>query len=737
MFRRYPIALFSALAISPELGSAMAQDPYRDPNTAEGWALPQIERSEMADFNERCNTSALNPTNENDVRWRDGCRALSARFLQDLLTRSPWRETIPFAGIQIKGARIAGDIDLDNASLNRPISILSSRIEGSINLSHAQTSRLIWLEGSLINGRVNADSLHSETHLFLREGTVFKNEVNLVNAKIDGNVEFTGARFESKLDAGRVTLGGDLMMNSSEQNKAIFHDVVLFDAKIARQVTLFGATFEGLLNAGLLKVGGSFWAPSIGPYNTKFQSVVMTGAEITGQMSLSGTSFNGPLVAGLLRVGGSLFMNSFGENRTTFKNVDLSGAKVAGNLMIDGAKFDGKLDAGLLEVGNVLSMASRAPYITNYKMDVNLSGARVTGNVDMGGASFDGALQADLLQVGGNLNMALRPPDFTKFGKDVNLDGARIAGTLDADGTIFKGKVKADWLKVTGSMFMRYSCHADKMLMAYANFGGHVDLRGASLADANLSGSTVAGELRLDGKGYEGCTKSGATRDILSLRNAKVANLLVADDALASNRSLRLDGFSFSHIGGFEDDAKSRLRERPAKWWDDWVRLDPNFSPTPYTQLATVFNSAGDREAAEDIRYLERKREREVLCQEGWLRGSCILQSILGAVAGYGIGSHTFIVLYWVVGFWLAGVLLLWWTVPAAKHNGTIWCCSASLALLLPVITISKELTEFFDDPERKRLKGWQVFVFAALSLIGLALGTLLLIAVSGLTGTT
>jgi uncharacterized protein YjbI with pentapeptide repeats len=724
------------LAISLGLASALAQELYRDPNTAEGWALPQIERSEMADFNERCNTPALNPMDENDARWLNDCRKLSARFLQDLLTRLPWRESIPFEGIQIKGARIVEGMDLEHANLDRSLSILASRIEGNINLSHAQTERLIWLEGSLMNGRFDANSLRSKTDLFLREGSVFKDEVTLTNAKIDGNVEFTGARFERKLDAGQVTLGGSLMMNSSEQNKAIFHEVVLFDAKIARQLSLFGATFERPLNAGLLKVGGSFWAPSLGPYNTRFQSVVMTGAEITGQMSLSGTSFDGSLDAGLLQVGGSLFMNSVSQNRASFKTVDLTGAKVAGNVDMGGAKFDGELHAGLLQVGNILNMASRTPNITNFRMDVNLGSARVTGNVDMGGASFDGVLQADLLQVGGNLNMALRPPDFTIFKKDVNLGGARIAGTFSAAGTTFGGKVNADSLKVTGDMFLRYACHADKALMAYSSFGGHVDLRGASLADADLSSSTVAGELRLDGKRFEGCTRSSAARDILSLRNAKVANLLVADDGLTPTRRLRLDGFSFSHMGGFEGDVRSRLRERPAKWWDDWVRLDPDYSPTPYTQLAAVFNSAGDREAAEDIRYLERKREREVLCQEGWLRGSCLLQSVLGAVAGYGVGSHTFVVLYWVLGFWLAGVLLLWWTVPAAKHNGAIWCCSASLALLLPVITINKELTAFFDDPERKRMKGWQVFVFSALGLVGLALGTLLLIAVSGLTRT-
>ena len=97
-------------------------------------------------------------------------------------------------------------------------------------------------------------------------------------------------------------------------------------------------------------------------------------------------------------------------------------------------------------------------------------------------------------------------------------------------------------------------------------------------------------------------------------------------------------------------------------------------------------------------------------------------------------GPTHFVVVPWVLVFWLAGAALLWRTVPAAKHNGAIWCICASLAQLLPVIRINNELTDFFNDPERARLKGWQVFVFSALGLVGLALGTILLVAVSGLT---
>jgi hypothetical protein len=214
-------AIFVALAIWLAPGSAFAQRPYDDPSTAEGWAWSRIEQNDSADFNEHCGTPALDPKDDNDAHWDDDCRKVSARFLQDLLTRAPWREAIPFGGIQIIGARIVEDIDLENAKLIRALSILNSRIEGAINLVRARTDSLINLEGSLMKGRLEAVGLHSESDLLLN-GTVLKSEVLLAGAKIDGNVELTGAAFEDKLNANRLEVGGSLFMNSETQNKASF-----------------------------------------------------------------------------------------------------------------------------------------------------------------------------------------------------------------------------------------------------------------------------------------------------------------------------------------------------------------------------------------------------------------------------------------------------------------------------------------------------------------------------------
>ena len=91
-----PTALF---ALTFWLGSgshdlSFAQASYEDATTAEGWAWSKINKGEWADLNQRCEpqTPPLDAKVDN-VRWQDDCRKLTAPFLQDLLTKAPWRES--------------------------------------------------------------------------------------------------------------------------------------------------------------------------------------------------------------------------------------------------------------------------------------------------------------------------------------------------------------------------------------------------------------------------------------------------------------------------------------------------------------------------------------------------------------------------------------------------------------------------------------------------------------------
>jgi hypothetical protein len=128
MFRALSFCFF-LLFLAGGVGAAVARSlkaPARaessnDWTPAEKWAWSKIKQGEVADFGKRSKCKgapAPDPKNANDAGWRDDCRKIRARFLEDVLTREPWREATPFAGFRITYARIVGDIDLENATLN-------------------------------------------------------------------------------------------------------------------------------------------------------------------------------------------------------------------------------------------------------------------------------------------------------------------------------------------------------------------------------------------------------------------------------------------------------------------------------------------------------------------------------------------------------------------------------------------------------------------------------------------
>jgi hypothetical protein len=371
----------------------------------------------------------------------------------------------------------------------------------------------------------------------------------------------------------------------------------------------------------------------------------------------------------------------------------------------------------------------------------------------MSDARFDDKLNTDYLEVGSYLSMRK-----AHFADDVGMAFVKISGPVDLSEAVFDGKLDAYGPQVGGYMSMQNARFADEVKLLFARFDNNVDLRGATIADLDLSGASIAGDLQLASENNLATwiTVDGRDGD-LNLRNAHIDNLMDEKEAWPKKKHLVLNGARFDHLGGHQGETEREMLNRGADWWDEhWAELNPQYSPSPYAQLAAAFTALGDRDNANEIRYRARERERAVAWEDrnrNWSAwGTWLLLDALYYIAGYGIGYHTFVVLKWVFVISVVAAALLWLTVPAARKRyedrkfigsnprpstlkrnydwvrSFLWCLAASFNKLLPGIELKEFEWEFND------LKLWQRIAFSTLGIIGWILGGILILAVSGLT---
>ena len=234
--------------------------------------------------------------------------------------------------------------------------------------------------------------------------------------------------------------------------------------------------------------------------------------------------------------------------------------------------------------------------------------------------------------------------------------------------------------------------------------------------------------------GWQNARCDGGDPPRLILRNAHADAFQDSPDAWPP--VMELEGFRYDRLGGLHGSASNDLRRRSPKEWTDWLARDRTFSTQPYTQLSSVLVAAGHRDTADAIQLAGRERERQEACAHGRV-GACAWLTFLSYVAGYGIGLYTFFVLLWVVGLTVLGADVLWYS-PNARVQGLPWRLGASLHRLLPIIELSKEFTNFFDNPpspphEPRNLNRFQVAYFAGHAIAGWVLGFFLIAAMGGI----
>ncbi len=175
------------------------------------------------------------------------------------------------------------------------------------------------------------------------------------------------------------------------------------------------------------------------------------------------------------------------------------------------------------------------------------------------------------------------------------------------------------------------------------------------------------------------------------------------------------------------------MASRKAQWFIDWLAKDESFSPQPYQQLADVLRAAGQTTKANAVLYAGRERERGEAP-----RRTRLVMTLLMVTIGYGLGGRYFLALLWVAGFVLSGFAILSvapWLADIPQSKDIFWILACSLDLLLPIVELNKEHSEFvMETLGSAPATAWVKYYFYVHKIIGWVLGSFLIAGLAGLT---
>jgi hypothetical protein len=515
------------------------------------------------------------------------------------------------------------------------------------------------------------DSLHVDYDLMMKEKAEFS-EVLLTGSYVGGDLYMSSSKVVGKLNMDSIHIDHNLVL----QNKAEFGQIVLRGARVTGLVSLVGSKIAGKLDMDALQADKSL---SMGG-GAEFREIVLVGAHIGGQIDLSRSRVAGPLEMDSLRVDHNLMMNRGAE----FSDVDLRDAHIGGQISLKDSKVNG---------------------------EVVLSGAQIGGQVYLTNSRVSRKANMESLHVGQSQLMR----DAT-FG-EVVLSGARVDGQLDMSGSKVTGTLNMEALQVGSELFLgRDAEFRGPIILIFGKIGGNLELAGGSfLGDVNLTGAQIGGELRLGSSQHEPARwQRNAT---LILRNAKAD--AIQDLSNSWPDRLDLNGFTYRSLGGLNATEMDPMIGRPVEWFIAWLEKQNTYAPTPYQQLATVLRNEGRPNAADEVLYAGKERERAsapfLFCI--WLTG-------IKWLIGY--GYHLEWTLLWIAGFLIAGILALQLS-GEGRANGMPYGIAYSFDMLLPIIRLRENHYQI-------DLHGWVRYYFYVHRTMGYVLASFLIAGISGLT---
>lgn len=639
--------------------------------------------------------------------------------------------------LELHGAVIEGDVNLENARVSRPLWFRHCLISGLL-IGRNGRFREFDFEDTKIGG-ADLRFAHIDGGVFLRRGFHALGEVDFTGAVITGALNCNGGRFENPggkaLNCGGARITGDVQLRAGFE---AIGEVRFRRAELAGLLECNGASFRNpggfAMRCGGAKVGGGVFLRD--GFSAEGE-VRFPGAEILGEFNCRGGVFANPggvaLACDNARIKSNVFLND--------------GFSAHGETRFAGAELGDLLECG---GGGFINPAGRA---------LNCERARIAGHVWLNRAfSAEGEVRLHSASIGGQLACGGR---FINPGRTaINGVRAKIQGdALLSRGCATEGEIRFRGISVGGSFVCSGGSFSNPQLMARDGDGVGI------LANAlYLSGAKIQGGLLLTGL-YSSRSEPLRLIGSLDLTHVQAGSFADHPDGWPTDGfstpegeargALALDGFIYGQFaGGAPTDAETRkrwlLRQQAS-------HVGREFRPQPFEQLIKVLRAMGHDEHARQIAMLKQSLllPYRINRSPWWSRPFVWLVGRLwGWLAGYGHRPHRLVVA--LAALWLicAGGYQLaantgrlspvdpqvwtnadlvqscrdnWTTCPGISDSMAFNALVYSADVLLPIVDL-RQRTAWTPQPGWARALSWAENILGSLGvlLLGAILGGLI-----------
>ncbi len=393
-------AMLLGLVLLPLLtpGAALGQaaEPANPGTTpAERWLWDRLRgplpRPEFAvTMADNCQGAAADPAQPEDPGWADPCRAVTAEFLELILSREPWRDQLPRRGLRLQNLRVVGALDLSALVVAVEVWLDASLFTDQVTLTGAKFEKTLTFDGSRLDGGFYADQLQVGGNLQLSGGAHVG-----CRATAEGNCGW--------MVLSAATIGGDLRLEGSSIATGLAAD----DLTVTGSLMLSGTSIEGGLVGAGLRVARSMFldrgaelgcrpaAPGQG-----CDALVLRNATIEGQLAITEAVLGGNLQANSIKVRNHLQLRDTVLRNPAGTRVNLANARIDGDLDLTNAALQ-QVTLASAVIGGDLQLSTDQRPAPRWAPDATLSLRNAHAAAVQGGLAPDNHAWPAVLELQG------------------------------------------------------------------------------------------------------------------------------------------------------------------------------------------------------------------------------------------------------------------------------------------------------------------------------------------------